>query len=633
MVQRQVIGIPANSDIFPGIMGFSPGGRRTRMSFFEELKRRNVVRVGIAYVVLAWVLAQVADLVLDAFEAPSWVMQVVLILIALGLPVALLLAWAYELTPDGVKREADVERGDSITKQTGRRLDRLTIGVLGVAVALLLVDRFVLQQRASDVEVDTTSARQSIAVLPFANMSDDSDHFADGLSEELLNLLAKMPDLKVTGRTSSFSFKGRNEDLREIGEALGVEHVLEGSVRRSGDRLRITAQLIKVDDGFHLWSETYDRQMADIFDIQDDVSRAITNALQLHLAPAADRPTDNSEAFAIYLEALATVADVSDGDVSQVIALLDRAIAIDPQFAAAYELKGLAYWLAGGWTIPSPEAQQLTYAAASAALEIDPELPGARSLAISAHPTDWTWVGEFEAQEAALEQMPNNLSLLDTLAFNYISTGYFREGLAMAERMIANDPLSALGYMRKGAALAALGRRQDEAEARRRSIELGNDAMKIVGAQRSIVAGQPEAALEWLKDSQIFFGFEDDPAAFLQNASDPESGREFLKGWIERVAESATDFETAQFAYIWYAVFGHFDEYFERIRALSDAADNVVWDNTGPLVFNGFVYRRSEFSAHPEFLPLMKRDTTTDLWDARGAPDFCSKDSGEWVCE
>ncbi|NCF14715.1 MAG: hypothetical protein GWP62_05350 [Gammaproteobacteria bacterium] len=179
-------------------------------------------------------------------------------------------------------------------------------------------------------QTTTTDDVQSIAVLPFANMSDDSDHFADGLTEELLNLLAKNQDLKVAGRTSSFAFKGRNEDLREIGVALGVAKVLEGSVRRSGDSIRVTAQLINVADGFHIWSDTYDRKLADIFEIQDQVAGAITQALELHLTPEAERLTNNPEAYALYLEAVAFSALQTDGDLVKGIEALDRATVLDP---------------------------------------------------------------------------------------------------------------------------------------------------------------------------------------------------------------------------------------------------------------------------------------------------------------
>ena len=299
------------------------------MSFYAELKRRNVVRVGIAYVVIGWLLAQIAELAFDVISAPDWVLKSILVILLLGLPLALFFAWAFELTPEGLMLEKHVDRSQSITSQTGRKLDFVIIGVLVVAVGLLLVDKFLISEGVAPVDEIVATESHSIAVFPFVNMSGDDDYFSDGLSEELLNLLAKIPGLKVAGRTSSFTFKGRNEDLREIGDALSVTKVLEGSVRRSGERLRITAQLINVADGFHIWSETYDRQMADIFDIQDEVANAITDALKLHLAPASDRPTNNSEAYALHLEVLAQL-DFIDEDYPDLIDLLDRAIRLDP---------------------------------------------------------------------------------------------------------------------------------------------------------------------------------------------------------------------------------------------------------------------------------------------------------------
>jgi TolB-like protein len=275
------------------------------MSFFEELKRRNVIRVGIAYVVTAWLIAQVADLALDNFEAPGWVIKTILLVLALGLPVAVFFAWAFELTPEGIKKESDVDRRESITPKTGRKLDRVIIGVLVLSVAYFAVDKFLL--RSSDrapvaqqaettapaaLQTETTApdkatapAEKSIAVLPFVNMSADPDneYFADGLSEELLNQLAQIPELMVVGRTSSFSFKGKNADLRNIGTTLGVAHVLEGSVRRQADKVRIMTQLIRVSDGFHLWSETYDRTLENVFAIQDDIAASVARALRLVL--------------------------------------------------------------------------------------------------------------------------------------------------------------------------------------------------------------------------------------------------------------------------------------------------------------------------------------------------------------
>ena len=282
------------------------------MSFINELKRRNVFRVGVAYVIVAWLLLQVADVVLNNIEAPDWVFQAVLLLVAFGFPFALIFAWAFELTPQGLKKEKDIVPSDSVAHLTGRKLDFAIIGLLAIAVVFLVVDNYVLREDpaplvSDQIEPAIQAEEKSIAVLPFVNMSDDpgNEYFADGLSEELLNLLAKIPSLKVIGRTSSFAFKGKNEDLRLIGEALGVTTVLEGSVRKSGERVRVTAQLINVSDGSHIWSDTYDRTLDDIFAIQDDVAAAIIDALQIHVGtnPTRGRPTDNTEAYALFFQA------------------------------------------------------------------------------------------------------------------------------------------------------------------------------------------------------------------------------------------------------------------------------------------------------------------------------------------
>jgi len=248
-------------------------------SVWGELKRRNVVRVAIAYAIVAWLILQLSDVLAPMLSLPEWIGKLVLFILLIGFPLALIFAWAFELTPEGVKREKNVTRDQSITHATGRRLNTVIIAVLTIAVALFSFDKFVLGPAAPDsttsvLEPIAAEIPQSIAVLPFVNMSSDpeQEYFSDGLSEEILNLLAKIPDLKVIGRTSSFAFKGKNQDLRAIGEALGARTVLEGSVRNSGERVRITAQLIDTSDGTHLWSEAYDRTITDVFAVQDDVN-------------------------------------------------------------------------------------------------------------------------------------------------------------------------------------------------------------------------------------------------------------------------------------------------------------------------------------------------------------------------
>jgi TolB-like protein len=324
------------------------------MSLIAELKRRNVFRVAVAYAVIAWVLAQVADLAFDNFGAPDWVPKSVLFVLLLGFPLAIFFAWAFEMTPEGVKKEKDVDRSESITSQTGRKLDFLIIGVLVIAVGLLLVDKFVLREVALPVSAEATAtpgADKSVAVLPFVAMSSgpDDEYFADGMTEEILNSLARVPDLLVTARTSTFAFKGLDVSIPEIAAKLGVAHVVEGSVRRAGDRLRITAQLIRAHDGFHLWSETYDRSAADSFGVQGEIATKIAAALDIvlekaQLAKMRSSGLRNPEAFIAYQKGVKAMADAHAkfGNAEFLTGLraanmyFERVIELDPEFSAAY---------------------------------------------------------------------------------------------------------------------------------------------------------------------------------------------------------------------------------------------------------------------------------------------------------
>jgi len=295
------------------------------LSLFNELKRRNVFRVGVAYIVVAWLVAQVLQLVFESFGTPDWVMKTILVLLATGLPLALFFAWAFEMTPEGIKREHEIDRSQSITSQTGKKLNLTIITVMALALAYFAFDKFVISEREIAITTETvaeettapnappqvvtseatTETDNSIAVLPFINMSSDEEqeYFSDGLSEELLNLLAKIPELKVASRSSSFQFKGEKIDITEVAQKLKVSHVLEGSVRKAGSHVRITAQLVKADDGYHMWSETYDRSLDNIFAIQDEISAAVVAALKIELLGEAPKSeVVNPEAYALWMK-------------------------------------------------------------------------------------------------------------------------------------------------------------------------------------------------------------------------------------------------------------------------------------------------------------------------------------------
>jgi len=352
------------------------------MSFFQELKRRNVVRVGIAYVLMGWLLLQGADFGLDLIDAPNWIIQVIALLIALGLPVALFLAWAFELTPEGVKRESEIDRSQSITRQTGRKLDFAIIGFLALVIIVMGVERMffaggemgsepfsgaqdqatIVQEKGSDPisaisnsPAENPADNKSIAVLPFADLSQAQDQqwFADGLAEEILNALVKVPDLSVTARTSSFQYRGSALSIGEIAKELGVAHILEGSIRSGGDRIRVTAQLIRASDGFHLWSETYDRQNTDMISIQEDLARNIASVLETSMDPEAlaqmaRAGTKSVEAYQAYLRGVQLEAESFSASwgakmLRQAFEMYSKALEYDPHFAEAH-VRVAEYW-------------------------------------------------------------------------------------------------------------------------------------------------------------------------------------------------------------------------------------------------------------------------------------------------
>jgi len=327
-------------------------------SVWGELKRRNVVRVAIAYAIVSWLILQIADVLMPLLSLPEWVGGFVFLLLLVGFLLALILSWAYELTPEGIKLEKHVVRDESITHVTGRKLDFIIIAMLVVALGYFAYDKFVLDpSRDAELVQATTealteqaaetdkaeTADQSIAVLPFVNMSSDpeQEYFSDGISEELLNVLSKIPGLRVAARTSSFQFKGENRDIIDIGQKLNTSLVLEGSVRKAGLQVRITAQLIDASNGFHLWSDSYDRELKNIFVVQDEISAAIVEALKEYLGLQVETmprvvAVANTEAHDAYLRGRYLVAQRTRATVAGAVREFERAISLDPDYALVH---------------------------------------------------------------------------------------------------------------------------------------------------------------------------------------------------------------------------------------------------------------------------------------------------------
>jgi TolB-like protein/thioredoxin-like negative regulator of GroEL len=481
------------------------------VSFFAELKRRNVIRVAVLYIISAWLILQVAETLFGLLALPEWAGKLTFALLLLAFPPVLLFSWVFELTPEGLKRQHEVDRAQSITGETGRKLN-VAIGALAViAIGAVVFDRLMPRDAPSERASAGVPADQSIAVLPFVDMSAerDQEYFADGISEELLNLLTKIPSMKVIGRTSSFQFKGKNEDLRVIGQKLNVAHILEGSVRKSGDKIRLTAQLIRAEDGTHLWSETYDRQLDDVFAVQDEIAGEVVKALQVKLlggAPPTASRTDDPEAHSWYLQGQFFLARRGSGDAKRALEYFERAVERDPKFGAAWAGVSKAA-IAVGNTEETDEAVTAAYAkraqaAALKAIEVEPNLAaGYAALAYHAMTFDWDWdaAARHLARAEALDAKSSDT--MRTKATHALNTGDMDTALALYHEMTQREPLASSVFHNYALALRNANRLEEAERAARRALELHPDSLSGVSnlAGIQMLQGNAEAALQTLE--------------------------------------------------------------------------------------------------------------------------------------
>jgi TolB-like protein/tetratricopeptide (TPR) repeat protein len=428
------------------------------MSFFEELKRRNVFKVAAAYIIISWLIMQAGDTLAPALLLPEWINSALAFFLILGFPLALFFAWAFEMTPEGIKKEKDVDRSQSITNVTGQKLNHTIIALLVLTLGYFVYDKFLARPQIVEdatTVADTTPATpasdfQSIAVLPFVNMSEDSsnEYFSDGLTEELLNILAKIKELRVVGRTSSFAFKGKGDDLRLIGEKLNVTSILEGSVRRDDkrNRVRITAQLINVADGFHLWSETYDRELDDIFAIQDEIARKVAQALRITLLGEDEARLEQVvvteiSAYDIYLQALQGLNEGGHVSLNKAVGQFQQALAMDPTFTPA-QLGLINSWsdLANTGAITRQEAVNRGLPLLEAVLAKQPDNSNARIQMANFrnHQND---VAAAEAEFlSALEADPRNARGLQEFGRFLFDRGQERRGTELIEAALIIEP-------------------------------------------------------------------------------------------------------------------------------------------------------------------------------------------------
>ncbi len=479
------------------------------MLFLAELRRRNVIRVLIAYLAAAWFLIQIADTVVPAYGWPESVVGILITVLAVGLIPVVIISWAFEWTPEGLRRDADVAPGESIAPQTGRKIDRVIMVVLAMAVGFFAFDKFVLDpgrdaELAEQVRADTrieSFGDRSIAVLPFVNMSSDPEqvYFSDGVAEEILNLLAKIKELRVISRTSAFVHRG-DVNIPEVAKALNVSYVLEGSVRRSGDQIRVTAQLIDARTDTHVWSDTWDRGASDIFAVQDEVAQDVAAELQLQLINER-RPQQETdpETFAMFLQAkhlfYGEAGDVADK--SKPIRLLRIVLERDPDFVPAMTLLTLVLWYeANSRDVPDEKRERLGREMAQltiTAYETDPE----DAVAILYHTFDTTGGRKMSAVERALALEPNNTEVLRIAAMAANGIGRFDDAIVLGERMISINPLCIVCYPQLLESYINTGDFEKAEELQRRRIALVDDFGGATNLAHVLVAaGRPDEALE-----------------------------------------------------------------------------------------------------------------------------------------
>ncbi len=439
------------------------------MSFISELKRRRLVRVGLTSLVVAWGIAQVADLLLDNFQMEEWIMQVVLVVLGIGCVLSVILAWIFDLRWDGLHFESDVARELANSTEA-------------------------LPAPAQAVE------HESIAVLPFVNMSSDpeQEYFSDGISEELLNLLAKIPELRVAARTSAFSYKGKDTKIDVIGRELGVAHVLEGSVRKAGDKVRITAQLIRADNGYHLWSETWDRTLEDIFDVQDEIAALVVEELKITLLkPAPVVQETNPEAYALYLQARHLTRQGTPQGYEQALELLQRALAIAPDYAPAWRQRGTIYMTQADHGLrPAEEGFQLGREATQMALSINPNSALAHAnMCRIAVAEDQDLPAAACHMQTALSLAPTDSTILSAAATLAETLGRVDSAIALQEFIAKRDPVQPAVHINLGGSYLAAGRPEAAVACYRTALRLSPDSIGLHANLGLALLAQGEADL------------------------------------------------------------------------------------------------------------------------------------------
>ncbi len=599
------------------------------MSFFSELRRRNVIRVAVAYSIVAWLVAQIAELAFDSFGTPEWAMKTILLVLVLGLPIAILFAWAFEMTPEGIKLEKDVDRSQSITQTTGRKLNYTIIGVLAAALVLAIATRDIRfgSEESDQKPVIAEDQEKSIAVLPFVNMSDDPDneYFSDGISEELLNVLVKVEGLRVASRTSSFSFKGKDTSIPDIADALNVEHVLEGSVRKAGDTVRITAQLIDVRTDSHLWSETYDRKLEDVFLIQDEISAHIVEALRVALGTGevvqtASRPTDNLDAYEDYLRGRHFWQRRGEENIRKAIELFEGAVAADPGFARALSSLASAHLTMPTYSgEPEDDHYPLALQYANKAMELDPEIAESHAVIADLLRIEGRWVEAESYYLKAIQLEPGNATGYLWYAEQMAGVGNPEECLVNALKALELDPFNAGVNSMTAFAHLINDDWESAKDFARAAWDLGHPGSIYELIQLEIREGDIDVAMRIVEEHSGSLDYDDDTyfRMLAEATADPDRVDAYLE-WTSTHPESIP-----LFIAIDNIAFGRVEEGMEIL--LDIPIDGNEWMNLW----------RPDLKAlrqHPGFTQLVETSGLIQYWDEFGWPPQCSREGETITC-
>jgi len=546
-------------------------------NFFAELKRRNVYKVAAAYAVVAWLLMQVASQIFPFFEIPNWVVRLVVLLLIIGFPIALIIAWAFEATPEGIKR-TEVADAAGQRSRGGAWIYIVLIGV-ALSVGLFFVGRYTAGHGTSQVrEVTTASHGKSIAVLPLINESGDpkDEYFSDGLSEELIAALAQISGLKVIGRSSSFRFKERKEEPKTIGEKLGVSTLLDGTVRKQGDRVRIVAELVNAADGIQLWTRTFDRELKDIFAVQEEIAKAVAESLKVTLLGSQDRPAQrgapsNVEAHNAYLQGHFLFLRRNLEDYRKAVGYFDQAIRLDPDYALAYAERSEAWTFIGDLTGQREPAWSKARSDAERAVAIAPALAEARAaLGWVRFFVDWKFAEGLSDLKRAKELSPSNPTANDLLARVILYLGRLDEAERQARHAVELDPLSVIAQGNLARVLLFAGKLDEADAAARKAAELqptsaSSHRWQVVAA---VLRGDRETALgeAQLEPDEGYRRFE------LALAQQIQGDRQAANAALADLIANGRDNLAYQIAEV-YAVRGEKDKAFEWLQIALDNHD------------------------------------------------------------